>query len=110
MTRKIYCDTCGCDWKMHPEDVKEKWKGCVVRLVAKKPEDHSVTVSVLDSGEQQTSQLASIYCDLCGEPIPDGMICHAVTMWKDDDVCNWEHLFGVVLTDDAYKLLQRLQA
>lgn len=106
MIRRIYCDICGANWKMHPEDKKEGWQGCVVRLVAKKPASHVVTV--IAGQETKSSELATLLCDACGSPIADGELAHAMSMWKDDGVFDWESDYGTVIPEDAYKMAKRL--
>lgn len=107
MIRKIYCDKCGADWKMHPEDVKEGWQGCVVRLVARKPDNLVMRLMNLDGTVAEQFTPAQLQCDLCGEFIPDGELAHAMSMWKEDPF-DWESDYGTVIPEDAYILAKRL--
>ena len=94
MIRKIECLECWRSLEMMPtptEDVAAGWKRRVVTIRAKKPADHQITIHSGD--ETETVNLASVMCDLCGAPIPDGAEAKAVTMWNENregEPGNWE--------------------
>lgn len=124
MSRRILCPTCGDKWKPHPEDTRMGWRIRTVHLSLKKPDDHSVTV-VSDmtpeemmefvtkgapQGRGKTTQLPEIYCDKCGEVVPEGTVALAVTMWREEQgkIGNWEQEYGTVLTPEAAKVARLL--
>jgi hypothetical protein len=106
MSRRILCSSCDDKWKPHPQDVAEGWQYRVVHLVVKKPAKHVITV-ITDAGVKE-SPLPSILCDSCGEPINDGEIALAVTMWREGDMAEWEAAFGNVLLAAAAKMARTL--
>ena len=120
MSRRILCQSCGDKWKPHPEDTRQGWRIRVVHVSLKKPEDHSVTVVTgmtsdelislmakgVPKGRGKTTQLPEIYCDKCGEVVPEGTVALAVTMWRDEqgEIGNWEQEYGTVLPEQAAKM------
>lgn len=82
---------------MHPEDVANGWQRRFVCGVARKPAIHEVkiyTAGVLDT----TESLPTLCCDNCGESIPDGTTCVAITMWRDGGLIGqWEYEFMQLL-------------
>lgn len=88
MSRKIYCRKCGVLKPMHPEDVAMGLRRRRTEIRAKKPEDHAISIN----GVKQP-QIASLICDLCGNPIPDGQTAVAETFYRADqgEPAMWEH-------------------
>jgi|HubBroStandDraft_4_1064222.scaffolds.fasta_scaffold557507_1 hypothetical protein len=107
MSRRIYCNECHGNWKPHRQDVKEGWHYRTVFLSIKKPAVHTMTITT--DGTTKTSDVASVYCDLCGNAIPDGSIAMAITMWRENLIGDWEHEFGTVLPPEAVKMVQTLE-
>lgn len=100
MSRRIICEACVAKrgTAMHPEDVANGLHQRLVKIIARKPADHAIEVI----GESRT-QLLSIICDGCGNPIPDGAPAVCVTVWRGD-VCNilfWEHEYGMIVTESC---------
>lgn len=118
MSRRILCQSCGDKWKPHPQDVREGWQYRVLHVSLKKPDDHSVQVvtdatadglmDLITKGVPKCAgkitPLPSIYCDTCGEPIADGTVALAVTMWRDNPVGEWEHEYGTVIPPEAAQM------
>lgn len=117
MIRRILCDGCGSDWTPHAKDCVDGWAHRVIRLSAKKPSDHVVKVFQASFEEtallpkQLISQenLTSLVCDICGTDIMDGELCTALSMLnRSDTFTDWEHEYGTVLSDEAYKAAKTL--
>lgn len=122
MSRRILCQSCGYNWQPHPQDVKEGWQHRAVHLSINRPSDHSVTVITgmttdeliefatkgAPRGRGQVTPLPSIFCDTCGNEIPDGSVALAVSMWREHWMIPWEENYGTVLPEDAVKLLNHL--
>lgn len=95
MSREIICEACHSKAgdNLHAEDKASGWHKRSVKLIAKKPEDHAITIN----GKKQP-QMETLRCDHCGEPIPDGTKAVAITMWRGSPIGNWEQEFGEVVT------------
>lgn len=106
MSRRILCKECGAKWKPHPQDVRDGWQYRAVHLVVKKPDDHSMTLITDDA--ITTSKLPDIYCDSCGDAVPNGSVALAVTMWRDGEIAEWEGGYGVVIPEQAAKVVKIL--
>jgi hypothetical protein len=116
MTRRILCDACGSKWEPHKQDMADGWKHRLLALSVKKPESHGIRVFTGDvfsndptkMNLESSEQLPSILCDSCGEPIADGDMAIAISMSNKDDFYHWEHEYGTVLSDEAYKVAKTL--
>jgi hypothetical protein len=89
MTRHLYCEACGKEQPMHPEDVAAGLKQRRLTFVARKPAEHYVTMQ----GERKDVELT---CDSCNGDI-NGMPVVAVTMWRperENEPLLWEPEFG----------------
>jgi hypothetical protein len=76
---------------MHPEDVAIGMKRRTVRLIAQKPEHH--TVEILSGSHREVRNLPSLLCDHCNNPISNGADALAVTWWNENrepEPRNWE--------------------
>lgn len=76
---------------MHHEDAAAGWQKRTVKLRVKKPDDHCITIN----GMRQP-QMATLFCDDCGEPLQDGSKAVAVSMWQGGGMAAWEHEYGEV--------------
>lgn len=92
MTRSIVCKACAARQRpMHPLDVLDGFHRRTVDLLAKKPAEHGITV--IEGGKTTYTELRSLMCDTCNEPITDGTGAVAVTYWNENregEPGNWE--------------------
>jgi len=85
--RRIYCKDCE-KYTVNCLAVEEQmmgWHHRVVAITAQKPPDHHVTVTEYEKGESpkyKRTDLPTLLCDCCGQPIPDGAIAFAYTDWR----------------------------
>lgn len=110
MKRDILCPGCGPRYLkgLPAEDFAMGFKQRVVRVVAKRPEGHGISVITESTTTREETPLR---CDLCGANIPDGEIVHARTVWntnREGTPGNWEKDFGTVISDDAAKVAEEL--
>lgn len=100
MIRRIICEACDKTMKpMHPEDVAEGWNRRRVSILAKKPEDLSITTMVVGT-TPVVQNLPSIICDQCGEPVKDGEGAAAITEWqttREGEPGPWEQEYASAL-------------
>jgi hypothetical protein len=96
MIRRIHCSKCGkgCFHPPHPEDTANGFKTRFVELIAKKPASHFI--EVLAGAEKTRTELTSLICDGCGEPIADGAAVTAITQYRGQEPGNWEQEFGQI--------------
>ncbi len=86
--RNIICKECGLKLppSINSEDAAMGFHRRVVDIIARKPDDHTVSVYAGDSMDklklEKTIQVPSLVCDCCGRDIADGEPCKAVTMWR----------------------------
>ncbi|MDE2096122.1 MAG: hypothetical protein KGL39_02680 [Patescibacteria group bacterium] len=100
MNREIIC--LDCAKRMRPSlcaaDEAAGFHRRVVEIVARKPDGHKITVlagnDLGDLKVEKVTALPSLMCDRCGEPIPDGAPCKAVTVWRGPEPEMWEHEFN----------------
>src|SRR5436190_3544934 len=63
------------------------WKCRRAKILAKKPEKHEVRIFAGDSLEtlepMKTITLATLHCDFCNCPLPDGSPAFAITDWQE---------------------------
>lgn len=108
MSRRIYCQKCGEKWKPHAEDTRMGWQHRIVNLVAKAPDSHCIKVNNFDGVTLATQKLTALVCDLCGVHISDGSLTVAITMWREAEIAEWEGGYGVVIPEQAMKLVKVL--
>jgi len=87
VSRRIVCPECLRRGPvLYAEDVALGMRSRVVEIEAKKPERHTITLKTGDTLEDlrtvAVEHLSSIMCDTCGQPIPDGERCFAITIWR----------------------------
>jgi hypothetical protein len=97
MIRQLLCQTCGKDYRLHPEDKAFGWKARAAFVSAVKPTGHGITIN----GEFH--HLPELICDLCGETLT-GQIAIAVTMWQGDEPEHWESEYGTVVPAESVKM------
>jgi hypothetical protein len=85
--RRIYCYPCGQQWPgLAPEDIANHWQSRTVPLIAQKPAEHFIKIDGV------RSDLSSLICDHCGQPIPDGSPAVAYTAWRyGQEPRRWEN-------------------
>lgn len=94
MSRRIICKSCrDKTGPQHPEDVADGWKRRIVEIKAKKPEQHEIVT--LCGGVESHEALSSLYCDNCGIPIANGETAYAVTMWRGEEIGDWEQDYSM---------------
>ena len=100
MIRRIHCETCGVP-PCNPADQYDGWHQRTVALTARKPPEHYVEETVIEPGKSPKvtrTDLPTLVCDLCGQPIPDGTRCVAITMWRGTEPEPWEGNYGEPIT------------
>ena len=95
MIRRLHCEACGRGgfFPTNAEDAAAGWRTRFVWLAGRKPASHGVDVS--DGRTTQHTELPSLVCDGCGQPIPDGQRCLAITMYQGINPPTWEAEFGI---------------
>lgn len=91
MSRRITCVKCSYG-PMHPEDVANGFERRIVTGKARKPAVHQIK-TYTDGKLTETETLATLVCDDCGAPIPDGNKCIAVSVWRGCELDAWESEF-----------------
>ncbi len=98
--RRLYCIACKPP-PMDLEDSLNHWQCRTVALTAKKPADHSITVTDYEPGQSpktKRTDLPNLLCDKCGSPIPDGVKAWAYTAWRGaTEPEMWEHQYGEIV-------------
>ena len=96
MMRRIHCNACGTRnyVPMNSEDVLAGFHQRITHLLAAAPPHHSITITNGDNS--QTEHLESLICDSCGQSIPDGQPCVAITMYRGQPPVLWEPEFGQI--------------
>jgi hypothetical protein len=81
--RRIYCESCGNKWPgPDPEDIANHWHFRPLHIIAKKPTEHFIKITDSKTGQTERSDLPTLLCDHCGQPIPDGAPAIAYTVWR----------------------------
>lgn len=83
--RRIYCEACGKWAGLEPEDRFLHWQCRTRTIIAQKPPKHSITTTEYDKGKlikTERTELPTLVCDHCGQPIPDGATAIAYTAWR----------------------------
>jgi hypothetical protein len=91
--RRIYCEACGKWAGLEPEDRFFHWQCRTCTIIASKPPKHSITITDYEKGKPVKSEcinLPTLFCDHCGQPIPDGSIAIAYTAWRGKEPGPWE--------------------
>lgn len=93
MSRRIVCEKCAVKrgTQLHPEDAAMGFEKRVVKIIAKKPDDHAIIIN----GEKQ-AQMPSLVCDDCGDAIRDGTTAVAISLWRGGILEAWEHEYGQI--------------
>jgi hypothetical protein len=86
--RRIYCKDCE-KYTVNPLAAEERmmgWHYRVVTIIAQKPAEHFIKIDGV------RSDLSSLICDHCGQPIPDGSPAIAYTAWRyGQEPRRWEN-------------------
>src|SRR5688572_14121476 len=96
--RRIVCQKCAEKHRsrgIHPEDEANGFQRRLVQLCVKVPKDHAI--QIIGDGLTKTATLPSILCDDCGDPIPDGTLATALSMWRGGYLAAWEHEYGTIV-------------
>jgi len=99
--RRIYCKACEkiANRLLEPDEVLQGWQQRTVTIIAQKPADHHVTVIDYKThgdffkgkpAHSKRTDLSSLFCDHCGNPIPDGSTATAYTAWRGEEPGPWE--------------------
>lgn len=93
--RQLLCSACGAKpnaLSQHPEDAAQgyRWRRTEIAH-AKKPDVHHVIINGVPQKEMET-----LFCDGCGEPIPDGSPAVAISQWRDGWLVWWEHEYAAI--------------
>lgn len=80
------CATAPYHVRQHPEDKAMGFRWRRVEIPhARKPDEHYVTIN----GKRQP-EMATLFCDACGEPILNGSPAVAISQWRDGELGDWE--------------------
>jgi len=88
MTRDLLCPKCGGKTKLHPEDIQNGLCERKVELRVKVPNQHGLAIN------GTFWPIKGLACDSCGEPIAEGSIAVARTVWRtsiEGEPEMWEH-------------------
>lgn len=106
-TRYILCSKCSQRMQLHPEDERMGFKQRRVEIPGvKTPPGLARQVTTYgDDGHVsvERTELTSLVCDGCNDPVPDGTPVTAVTLYRGPEPEPWEEAYGQVRTPNKAK-------